>query len=144
MKVWRISAFADLSGRGGMIYAARWNHRGTPIVYTSDHVSTALLEMLVHADLALLPDFYQLLEIRIPDDVVIKEPQLRTGWQDDVMVTRQIWQDFVEKDEGMVLQVPCIIAPNAFNYLINPAALQESGIKIVSSNRHAIDRRFRV
>ena len=70
MQVWRISAFADLSGRGGLTYAARWNHRGTPIVYASDHVSTALLEMLVHADLELLPDTYQLLEIVIPEDEI--------------------------------------------------------------------------
>lgn len=144
MQVWRISAFADLSGRGGLTYAARWNHRGTPIVYTSDHVSTALLEMLVHADLELLPDTYQLLEIALPDDVAVAEPELPDGWQDDAAVTRQIWQDFVEGEQGAVLKVPCIIAPHAFNFLINPVAVAEAGIQIASVKSHAIDPRFRM
>jgi RES domain-containing protein len=49
MRIWRISNFADLSGRGGMLIDGRWNRRGTPIVYCTDHPSTALLEILVHA-----------------------------------------------------------------------------------------------
>ena len=144
MQVWRISAFADLSGRGGLTYAARWNHRGTPIVYASDHVSTALLEMLVHADLELLPDTYQLLEIVIPEDVAVVEVEPPDGWQNDVAVTRQIWQDFVEGEQGTVLKVPCIIAPYAFNFLINPAVVSEAGIRIASVKSHPVDPRFRM
>ena len=69
MILWRISNYADLAGRGGLLAPGRWHDRGNPIVYCADHPSTALLEMLVHVDPDQLPDGFQLLKIHCPDDV---------------------------------------------------------------------------
>lgn len=66
MRIWRISEFADLSGRGGLAVAGRWNHRGTAIVYCSDHPATCMLEVLVNFEPADIPISYQLLEIETP------------------------------------------------------------------------------
>jgi RES domain-containing protein len=55
MRFWRISssqpgAYAadDLTGEGPRRAGARWNFKGTPTVYASYHLATAVLETLVH------------------------------------------------------------------------------------------------
>lgn len=72
MYLWRISKFADLSGRGGALRSGRWHQRGTPVVYCSDHPSTALLEVLVHIDFEDFPASYTLLKIACPDDLTVQ------------------------------------------------------------------------
>ena len=55
MRFWRIasnepSAYTadDLTGEGARRAGARWNVKGTPAVYASYHLATAVLETLVH------------------------------------------------------------------------------------------------
>lgn len=71
MNLWRISKFADLSGRGGLLADGRWHRKGIPVVYCCDHPSTALLEILVHMNRWRIPPSFQLLRIECPDDVTI-------------------------------------------------------------------------
>jgi RES domain-containing protein len=70
MFLWRISRFADLSGKGGELVSGRWHEKGNPVVYCADHPSTMLLEMIVHVNPANIPDTYQLLKIECPDDIL--------------------------------------------------------------------------
>ena len=44
-------AFPIYDPEGARLYPGRWNTRNSPIIYTSEHYSTALLEKLVHANL---------------------------------------------------------------------------------------------
>jgi RES domain-containing protein len=69
MFLWRISKFADLSGKGGELVSGRWHDKGHPIVYCADHPSTALLEMIVHMNPVNIPESYQLLKIECPDEL---------------------------------------------------------------------------
>lgn len=71
MNLWRISKYADLSGRGGLLAEGRWHQKGIPVVYCCDHPSTALLEVLVHMNRSRIPPSFQLLRIECPDDVTI-------------------------------------------------------------------------
>src|SRR2546426_10535485 len=55
MRFWRIGsnepgvyAADDLTGEGASRAGARWNMKGTPAVYASYHLATAVLESLVH------------------------------------------------------------------------------------------------
>ena len=55
MRFWRIGsdqpgiyAADDLTGEGARRAGARWNPKGTPAVYASYHLATAVLETLVH------------------------------------------------------------------------------------------------
>ncbi len=41
---------------GARLYSGRWNMPASPIIYTSEHYSTAMLEKLVHASSVLLPN----------------------------------------------------------------------------------------
>lgn len=142
MRLWRISSFADLSGRGGIVSAGRWNVKGTPVIYCADHPATALLEILVHVDASDLPPTYQLLEIQAPETLNVNLPDLPSNWRDDLAATRQIGTNFISAGKHAVMEVPCVIVPFTKNYLLNPALLDRERIGIVSTTAHPIDARL--
>lgn len=87
MIVWRLSNFADISGRGGLVASGRWHTRPKPVVYCSEEAHTAYCEILrqVGAEF-LIPDDYRLLKIKIPDYIkhdVIDEASLDPDWKED-------------------------------------------------------------
>ncbi len=125
MQLWRISAFADLSGEGGLHFAARWNSAGLPIVYLAASAAGALLEILVHLELARkeLPDTYQLLEVEVPPDVKaspITGTGLPTDWETNLAVTRAIGDAWLRARTAALAIVPSAILPDTWNYLLNP------------------------
>ena len=142
MRLWRISNFADLSGRGGIVSAGRWNLKNTPIVYCADHPSTALLEMLVHTDAGDLPPSYQLLEIEVPEMAEVAVSVLPLDWKDNLAATQQAGTDFVRAGLHAVIEVPCVLVPFTKNYLLNPALLERESIAIVGTTVHPIDSRL--
>lgn len=142
MRIWRISSYADLSGKGGMVAAGRWNPVKTPAVYCADHPASSLLEMLVHIDAEDAPSTFQLLGVDIPDDTSVHVPELPDGWPNDLDVTREIGARFISTAAAPLMQVPSIIVPFAWNYLLNPSLLASAGIHIASVTRHPIDKRL--
>ncbi|MBP2449013.1 RES domain-containing protein [Rhizobium leguminosarum] len=66
---------------GSTIAPGRWNTSGSPIIYTSEHYSTALLEKLVHGSGRLPPNRHYV-TVTIPRGLtyeVFSEPSL-PGW----------------------------------------------------------------
>ena len=142
MRVWRISNFADLSGEGGLLIEGRWHFRGTPIVYCTDHPSTALLEILVHATRYTVPDYYQLLEIEVPDDIETFAPTIAMNWDRDTDETRRIGARFIADGIFALMNVPSVIMPKARNFLLNPAHADAGQIRIVETYRYPFDSRL--
>ena len=87
MIVYRISNPAysdDISGTGAKLNGARWNSKGIPMLYTSAHISLAVLEMLVNTQFKDYAIELDLIYIRIPDDFIpteIKLAKIKTGWK---------------------------------------------------------------
>ena len=142
MRAWRISNFADLSGEGGLLIEGRWHFRGTPIVYCTDHPSTALLEILVHATRYTVPDYYQLLEIEVPDDIETFAPTIAMNWDRDTDETRRIGARFIADGIFALMNVPSVIMPKARNFLLNPAHSDARRIRIVETYRYPFDSRL--
>lgn len=142
MRVWRISNFADLSGEGGLLIEGRWHFRGTPIVYCTDHPSTALLEILVHATRYTVPDYYQLLEIEVPNDIETFAPTIAMNWDRDADETRRIGARFIADGIFALMNVPSVIMPKARNFLLNPAHADAGQIRIVETYRYPFDSRL--
>ena len=57
---------ASTAGLGGLYSNGRWHEIGTPILYTSEHLSLAKLEILANA--ATLPKSFFLLTLEVPPD----------------------------------------------------------------------------
>lgn len=142
MRIWRISNYADLSGRGGVVSSGRWNLINTPIVYCADHPATAMVEIQVHLDLEDIPATFQLLEIETPEATEISVPDLPDNWKDNEATTQRIGTDFVTTGRFAVMQVPSVVVPFARNYLLSPRVANSSGVKIVGSTIHAFDPRL--
>src|SRR3546814_18476353 len=56
------------SDLGARLYPGRWNTAASPIIYTSEHYSTAMLENLVHAN-TVMPANQHYISITIPNGV---------------------------------------------------------------------------
>jgi RES domain-containing protein len=122
VRIWRISNHADLSGRGGELAGGRWNRLGTPVVYCSDHPATALLEVLAHIDREDTPAGYQLIEIEIPDAAprkVLGAEDLPPNWRNECETTQALGTELLERAEHLLIVVPCVLVPIAWNALLN-------------------------
>ena len=66
---------------GSTIAPGRWNTRGSPVIYASEHYSTALLEKLVHGS-GRLPPNQHFIEITIPAGTSYEmfAPEAWPGW----------------------------------------------------------------
>lgn len=147
MRLWRISAHADLSGEGGLHAAGRWHSRGNRIVYLSDHPASALVEVLVHleVDPEDMPDSYQLCSIEVPDRVVfhsINAEDLVAGWHDQPEVTRALGDQWLRENQTAFLRVPSAIVPSALNWLLNPAHIDAASVDIIELIKVPFDPRL--
>jgi RES domain-containing protein len=144
MKLWRISNDTDLSGIGGLKFAARWHSKGKAIVYTAEHPALALLEILVNGQQSNLPDTYTLLELEVPDATEIERiSKLESGWHLDESYTRNLGDKWLASKATPLLRVPSAVMPRAFNYLINPSHKISEHIKIVGHDIHQTDQRLK-
>ena len=145
--LWRISNHADLTGTGGLKVHGRWHNKGIPIVYLSEHPALAMLEMLVHFDLSPdeVPDSYQLLEIRVPDDGLVlplADNVLPNNWESNQTLTRDIGDQWIASMRSPLLKVPSAITPNSFNYLLNPRHQDAIHLSITGVTSHPYDSRL--
>jgi RES domain-containing protein len=146
--LWRISDFIDLSGKGGRGASARWHTKGRLIVYLADCPAGALLERIVHmTDMiedAFLPQFYQLLKIAVPDELGLK--QLNTiapiDWRVNVGFTRQIGDAWLASMETALARVPSVIAPQTWNYLLNPEHPEAKQVVVAEVIKERFDNRL--
>jgi len=150
MLVYRISRkkyAKSLSGEGAKRYGGRWNSIGTPIVYTAATSSLAMLEVLVHINIDLLPKDYQLITIEIPDDCIanaITIAELPKIWKINptLKITRQIGDDFYNGGSFVALPVPSAVNVLDTNLLINPEHPDFDRVDIVDISPTAFDERL--
>lgn len=148
MRVWRISNHARLDGAGGLRASGRWHSRGRRIVYCAESPAAALLEILVHLELAPddLPLRYRLLAIELPDDLPggrIEPATLPPGWTEDVASTRARGDAWLAAGRTARLDVPSALVPETWNILLNPAHPDAARARIVTIGEHPLDARLR-
>ena len=94
MTIWRISNHATLDGGGGLRASSRWHARGRRIVYCAPNPATALLEILLHAEIEQddIPVTYKYLEIDVPERASRESvgiASLKSGWRREPWTTRK-------------------------------------------------------
>jgi RES domain-containing protein len=137
--LWRISEHLELDGYGGYLYPGRWNGGGIHVIYTAEHSSLALLEVLVQFELAELPPPYQLLQIQASDQL---ETRSFAGALPAIAESRAWGDAWLRAGETAVAQVPAAVAPEAYNILINHAHADAAGIRLIRNARYGWDPRL--
>ncbi len=129
MRVWRICkaehTATAFSGEGAMVYAGRWHHAGTRVVYCSESRALAALEQLVHLHRNRLPAHFVCFEVEVPEGVAIGEVRIEdlpAEWrrQPGPPGLRDIGTRWAELGETVVLRVPSAVVPGEHNFLVNP------------------------
>lgn len=147
MVLWRISNHADLLGLGGLYASARWHTRGRPIVYLAESSTAALLETLVHleVDANHRPDSYQLLKVQADDAIRVERIELEdlpSDWKSNQDVTQSFGDKWLHRAETALLRVPSAIAPETWNWLLNPRHKDASHVRIMTADAHRYDWRL--
>lgn len=148
MVLWRISNYADLKGVGGLRAPGRWHFAGQPVVYLAEHPALALLEILVHMEIASvgqLPDGYQLLRVQVDDGLPIAEiadTDVPSDWRQNPEWTRGAGTEWLQTETTAVLKVPSAVVPFAHNFLLNPAHPAADAVQIVDAMHVKHDSRI--
>ena len=132
---------------GGVRSGGRWHHRGVPVVYLAESAALAMLESLIHFELAPdeVPTDYQLLQVDCPDAIEVASldhSPLPANWPDDRAFTRRLGTDWLASLPTALLKVPSAVVPNSFNFLLNPRHEDAARVTIQSANRHPFDVRL--
>jgi RES domain-containing protein len=127
-----------LSGKGVALCSGnRWNSLHTPMVYTSQSRSLAVLEILARVNaMELVPSDRLLVELEIPDRIRIEEIQpgeLPPNWNifPPGEQTQMLGDAFIRKAKAAVCKVPSSLLEGEFNYLINPMHADSKHIRCI-------------
>jgi RES domain-containing protein len=147
--VWRLCKrrHAALDGEGARLAGGRWNSRGTAVVYASDSLSLAALELLVHCDPALLPDDLVAIAIEIPDGLAIHRVEvadLPQSWRrHPAPASLARMGDLWARDTvSAVLSVPSAVVPGERNVLLNPRHPNFRRLRVGRPEGFALDARL--
>jgi RES domain-containing protein len=156
MKLWRIIKESNLenafSGEGAKAFGGRWNHEGTTVVYCSDSLALAEMELFIHVQ---RPDKFRPLksiklfsiEIRVPLSVSIEEVKYDTipeAWKEMPAAdeTKNIGSDWAHECRSLLLKVPALVVPSGDNYLINPLHKEFKKLKFSKPKEFIFDKRL--
>ena len=135
----------DISGTGSKLYGGRWNPIGVPMLYTSQYISLALLEVLARMSRLTIPDSYSLITLELPEVLIARLSlnKFKKGWQSDLLYSQGIGEDFIKENQFCCLQVPSAIVVQECNLLFNPNHKDFKKIKIVRTESLNIDKRLK-
>lgn len=113
-----------MTGEGAKLYGGRWNPVGYPAVYLAQHLSLAILEIVVHVDRPdKIKDFIAF-PVTFEKNSIYSLPAsiLPTNWSELPIPssTQQVGKKWLDTNEHMVMQVPSTVVPLEVNFVVNP------------------------
>jgi RES domain-containing protein len=90
------------------------------------------------------PDFYTLLKIAVPSDLSILplDPPSGSDWKRDLELTRRIGDAWLASLETPLARVPSVLAPQTWNYLLNPEHPEAKQVQVAEVIREQFDNRL--
>jgi RES domain-containing protein len=148
---WRIvkqkHASEAFSGEGARLFEGRWNSAGVRMVYCSEHVSLAALEILVHTQPVTIHDKFQAFRVAWDARLMtaIELANLPKGWNayPPTAASKSIGDNWIESDRSPVLALPSVIVPLERTFLLNPGHRDFGKIKIKRAGSFVFDPRLR-
>jgi RES domain-containing protein len=135
------------SGEGARVAGGRWNLAGTSVVYLSESLALAALELFVHLPGAARHIELVSFEVRVPDPVRIDEldeASLPRGWRAQPVpeATQRLGSEWAKDGSALLLRVPSVIVPSERNYVLNPAHTDYRVLKISPPKPFSFDPRM--
>lgn len=111
------------SGMGSYLYGQRWNRPGSKIVYLSEHLSLAALEVIVHA--GTYRDLGRYLAYRlefVATQAKDLAAELPADWSavEPAVAAQQLGTEWAAGGGSLLLRVPSAVIPHEHNLLLNP------------------------
>ena len=126
MQLYRITVVKWAGKLSGSGFPARWNSKGTFVIYTASTRALACLENLVHRSGEGLNGNFKITVIEIPDDAslrMVTPDDLHAEWYKthEAPACRVIGDHWIKSGSTLLLSVPSAIIRDETNVLINPA-----------------------
>lgn len=134
------------NSEGARLFGGRWNHIGTPVIYTSAARSLAALEVIAHH--GAIPSDYLMVRIDVPDGLAVESialEDLPDGWPegDTEAETADYGTERAASQRTAVLKVPSATMRTEYNYILNPAHPDFEAIMFELAVGEHIDHRLR-
>jgi len=128
LKAWRIvkakHASSAFDGEGARLFGSRWSLPGVRVVFTSETLSLATLEIMVHLQSSSILKSYVTFSVEFPEESVqdLDPALLPKDWRNapPPLLTQIIGDDWVRSASSAILKVPSAIIVHEHNFLLNP------------------------
>lgn len=113
-----IHARHAFSGEYAARFPKRWNPPGAPVVYLAQHVSLALLEVLVSRPTT---RHFAYFELTLPE-IFYDPPELPCDWNQlypHPRSTQDLARTWLENYPETILRVPSVVIPSEYNFVLN-------------------------
>jgi RES domain-containing protein len=149
VRAWRIvkkrHAASAFDGEGGREHGGRWNSPGQPAVYTAGHVSLAILEIVVNADMR-LAFRYTIIPVAFDESLVetLSVSRLPADWRayPAPSAVVALGDEWLQSGRTTVLKVPSAVVPSEPNYILNPIHPRFRDIRIGAPEELEVDPRL--
>ena len=126
---------------------ARWNTRGSFMIYTAGSRALACLENIVHRSGEMSGKIYKVMLIEIPSNLEIQEIKknsMHKNWKSctNYSYCQEKGNKWLKEGSTVILKVPSVIIEEEFNYLINPQHNQFKKIRLADVEDFSFDARF--
>ncbi len=137
---------SDLNGTGGLYAPGRWHRRETAILYLTERVSLAKLEVLANSPG--LPTGRALITVELPDSSSMRQVELtdlppdwyKWPYLDELADIAEQW---IRERKYWIMRVPTAQSFSEYNYLLNPLHPEHQSLKIISIEPHPFDSRLK-
>lgn len=147
---WRIVktkyATQAFDGEGARLYGGRWNSPGVKMIYTSESLALAALEMLTQFGKSDLLASYSRCAVHFDDSLItsLDRSFLPDNWRvypapPELQLLGDTW---VARGTSVVLEVPSVLIETESNYLINPTHPDFGSLTIEDAEPFVFDARL--
>lgn len=137
---------AAFTGEGARLNGARWNSPGVALIYLSEHLSLAALEVLVHRQLGKWAWSFLAFRAEWEDALIqrLEAAALPEDWRAEPSARslRDLGDAWVKASPAAVLAVPSVLIPEELNYLLNPAHPDFKKVRVSKPKPFTFDPRL--
>lgn len=149
---WRIvkakHAATAFDGESARRFGGRWNSPGTAVVYCSESLALAALELLVHLESSEVLEAYVAFRVEFPESVVraIDEAWLPPNWREypPPPAVQELGDAWALAEDSAVLRVPSILVEGEHNYVFDPHHPDFSEIEVRGLAEERMSSRVRI